>query len=442
MSVVRGAPVMSTTRRDRVRDHVRDPLYRHSYFLFASTGLWAATGFAFWLIAARLSDPIAVGRAAAVAAAIVLLTYLTSFGLPYGLLRYGNDDRGLSSIVNFSFLFTVATSVAAAMVFVAGAGWWAPELRSLLGGFTGVVFFAAANAGAALIVLLDSLSAARRATHYAVFRAAVGGIGRLALLAALVWFGARGIVFAAFVPLIVVGGVFALLPRLVYPGYSRRELEVGPQLRRFVSFSFHTFPASLFGGAPPFVLPLIVLAIAGTTDTAFFYVSWSLVGVLLLVPTAISNVSLSEGTRHGPRGVARRGRLFALTLTLPAAIVLALAAYPILRLYGPEYADQGATTLRILAVSLVPWTFMAATYSMLRGLNRHRALTIATAVFLVSSLSLPIVMGLAYGLTGVAAGWTLGVTISAISAEAAARLDGRTGRLQAPVGRSAEGGIA
>src|SRR4051812_27118300 len=97
--------------RRQLRDHLRDPLYRNSYFLMASAGLNATTGFAFWLLVAHLTSTRNVGIAAGIVSAVAFLSYLTSLGLPVGLLRHlpsGEDD--LSAMVNVTFAISAATS--------------------------------------------------------------------------------------------------------------------------------------------------------------------------------------------------------------------------------------------------------------------------------------------------------------------------------------------
>ena len=67
----RRAELEATLRR------FRQPLYRQSAFLIAGAGVTAATGFVFWLAAARLVDPSELGTAAGLVAAVALVNYLT-----------------------------------------------------------------------------------------------------------------------------------------------------------------------------------------------------------------------------------------------------------------------------------------------------------------------------------------------------------------------------
>jgi O-antigen/teichoic acid export membrane protein len=395
-----------------LRQHGRDPLFRHSYLLLASAGISAASGFVFWIIAARLSSAEAVGRSAALVSAVALLSYLTSLGLPYGMLRFGSADRDLSSAVNVAVLLTVASSVAASLIFVAGVRLWTPALAGLVQPPPRLTVFVVVNVGAALVVMLDNLFAARRAAQIPLVRSALTAVGKLGLLPAVAGLGAIGIYLAALAPAAaIVLLILVCLPWLV-PAYQVRALRYRGSASELVSYSISTYPAALLAGAPPFFIPLIALTIVGSRQTAYFYVAWNLLAILLLIPSIISNMSLSEGSRDLPWRTADRARKFAIALIVPLTVGLMLVGRPMLSLFGHAYAAHGTWPLRIFAVSLIPWTFLNINQAALRADARHRELTLVSMAFAVLTLVGPTVFGLAWGLTGLAAGWTLGVSIA------------------------------
>lgn len=408
--------------RTRARAHLQDPLYLHSYLLIAATGVSATTGFVFWVAAAHLSSTASVGRAAALLSAVSLLSYLTSLGLPYGMLRHGSARAGVPRVLAWSLVLTVATSLGAAWIFAAGARWWTPELRYLVAGAAGIALFALANVASAVAVLLDNLFAARRAAQLALLRSLVAGSGKLVALAALASYSARNLYLATFVPMIAASAMFALIALPLVRREKHDDRVPGEvTVRSFFSYSAATYPSSLLAGAPPFFLPLIVLGLTTARETAFFYVAWSLVSVVLLLPTLISHMALSEGIRERPWEVAARARVFALAIVVPLVIALLLGAQTVLQLYGSAYAEGGATTLRALALSLVPWTFMAVNLGAFRAENRYQDLTVSMGLFAVLTLALPVVIGYRFGLIGVAAGWTIGISLTALFMELLAR---------------------
>src|SRR5204863_9054658 len=83
-----------------------------------------------------------------------------------------------------------------------------------------------------------------------------------------------------------------LLPRLV-PGYDRR-VTVDRDARALFQFSLRSFPGSLLAGAPQFLLPVLVLAVRGPRENAWFYVAWSISFILFLLPAVVSQLVISE----------------------------------------------------------------------------------------------------------------------------------------------------
>ena len=431
--------------REHLATHIREPLYRNSYFLLGSLVASAGGGFIFWVVAARLAPAAAVGRASALISAVTLLSYLTSLGLPYGLLRHGVIDDGLASVMNGALIVSTVTSVLASLVFCLGVGLWAPNLSSLVDTPTAVAFFVVVNVAVGLTVLLDSFLAARRIAQWATIRAGLLSAARFVLLVPLVDHGARGLYLAGTIPFVLVASLSVLiLPRLE-PRYRIRRLREWQPMRRFLTYSLRIFPSTLLGGAPPFALPLIVLAIVGPSETAYFFAGWSAISVALILPSMVANVVLSEGSREDPWSACRRARRLALTIVVPVTLFFMLGAKPLLALFGHNY-QQAAWMLRIFAVSLVPWAVMSLDLAAIRAEARHRALNWMMLALSMSTLFGAVAFGVALGLDGVALGWTLGNLFTTagvrlyarrVSAQARERIragrgDGATGGALAP----------
>jgi O-antigen/teichoic acid export membrane protein len=420
--------------RGRLITHIRDPLYRNSYFLMGSLVASAGGGFIFWVLAARLAPAEAVGRASALISAVTLLSYLTGLGLPYGLLRYGARDDGLASVMNGALLVSSATSVLASIVFCVGVGLWAPDLTSLVDTPMAVAVFALVNVAVGLTVLLDSFLAARRMAQWAMSRAVLLSAARFVLFVPLIDHGARGIYLAGTIPFVLVTTLSVLvLPRLE-PRYRIRRLREWPALRRFFAYSLRTFPSTLLGGAPPFTLPLIVLAILGPRQTAYFFAAWSAVSVALVLPSMVANIALSEGSRENPWAASRRGRRLAMIIVTPVTLLFLLGAKPILSVFGHDY-ERAAWMLRIFALSLIPWAVMCLDLSAMRVEARYQAMNWTMLTLALSTLIGAVVLGVGLGLDGVALGWTLGNLLTTTGVRLYARDIASRSREEPPAGR-------
>jgi O-antigen/teichoic acid export membrane protein len=392
--------------------HWRDPLYRQSYYLLASTGVSAVTGLVFWVVAAHRTTLDVLGVAAGLVAANAFLSYLTSFALPYAMLRFGGPEHQISALVNLGVAFSAATSLVAAILFAVVAPVVAPTLGHQLGRPVDVVLFGLAGVGAGAGVLLDNVLAARRRGAAVLVRNTAAGLARPALVAFAATNDPRAVYLAATMPVLVTAvAVYLLLPNLL-PGVTLFAFQADPTARAAASFAAHTMPGSLLSGAPQFALPLIAVGVLAAHEYAYFYTAWSVAQIVYLVPAVISNITLSQATSESDH--LRRARRFCLLLIAPGSVIGILGAGLLLTLYGEAYVDGASTPLRLMLLAAVPWAILMLTKTQLRLEHRFLAVTALTAVFCAGSLGLPFLVGSAAGVTGMAAGWLVAVVASGV----------------------------
>jgi hypothetical protein len=350
--------------------------------------------------------------AAGLVAANAFLSYLTSFALPYAMLRYGGPDHQISALVSLSVAFSAATSLVAAVLFAAIAPVVAPTLGHLLGRPVDMLLFGLAGIGAGIGVLLDNVLAARRRGGAVLARNTVAGLARPLLVAFVAADDPRPVYLAATMPVLVTAvGLYLLLPNLL-PGVTLFAFQADATTRAAASFAVHTMPGSLLSGAPQFALPLIAVGVLAAHDYAYFYTAWSVAQIVYLVPAVISNITLSQSTSGSDH--LRRARRFSLLLIAPGSVIGILGAGLILAPYGEAYADGASTPLRLMLLAAVPWAVLMLAKTQLRLDHRFVAVTALTAIFCAGSLGLPFLVGSAAGVTGMAAGWLVAVVASGV----------------------------
>ena len=393
--------------------HWAEPLHRQSYYLLASTGVAAATGLLFWILAARRTEPAVLGLAAGMIAAMGFLSYLTSFALPYTMLRYGGSTRPVNGLVNSSVAVSAVTSLLAAAVFAVVAGATGSVLAPLLRDPLDVLLFGFAGVGAGTGLLLDNLLAARQRADLALLRNTAAGLLKLLLLVPVGAGDPRGVYLAVTAPGVITAVIgYALLHRVI-PGYRPWDFTRTPLLREAARFSLRTFVGSLLSGAPQFALPLIAVVVLGPRGNAFFYVAWSIAQAVYLVPTVISNVTLSRGASTPTRTLIRRSLRFSLLLVGPLALAVTALAGPALLFYGTEYAGGAAAPLRLLGLAALPWAMVIIAQAQLRIEHRYRALNLLTGFLCAVSLAAPVALGSWFGVVGMAGGWLLSISVAA-----------------------------
>jgi O-antigen/teichoic acid export membrane protein len=88
----------------------------------------------------------------------------------------------------------------------------------------------------------------------------------------------------------------------------------------------------------------------------------------------------------------------------------------VLRLYGSAYAGAAAVPLRLLVLAALPWSVVIIAQAQLRIEHRFSAVTVLTGCLCAASLGLPIGLAQPFGSIGMAGGFLLSVTASAVLA--------------------------
>ena len=91
---------------------------RSSLYLILSSGLQAAFGFMFWIIAARLFNPTDVGRASSLIAATTVIAYLALLGLNSTFVRYLPTTADKDALITAGLLLVAVYGAAIGLAYV------------------------------------------------------------------------------------------------------------------------------------------------------------------------------------------------------------------------------------------------------------------------------------------------------------------------------------
>ncbi|MDP8909466.1 MAG: hypothetical protein M3N47_10210 [Chloroflexota bacterium] len=138
------------------------------------------------------------------------------------------------------------------------------------------------------------------------------------------------------------------------------------------------------------LLPIMVANIAGTKETAYFYIPCTISAGLLLialhVTTSLTVEAALDETRL--RELTRRSLGLALRLIVPLATVAVVTAPWLLVAFGSEYAEQGEALLRLLAVEAIPNSLVMLALAVSRIQHRGRMVLAIQAAHCVLVLGL------------------------------------------------------
>jgi O-antigen/teichoic acid export membrane protein len=160
------------------------------------------------------------------------------------------------------------------------------------------------------------------------------------------------LVATAVIVLIVTVYLARVLPRRSLADPAPAPFTVGD----VASFVRADYAGTVFLLAAVFGLPLVVLARLGPEAAAVYGVVWQIAYAFYLVVNGMGQSLVAHVAADPDRlEAARRSMIFkAMALLVPAVLVCAVVAYPLLSLFGSHYADEGSLLLALLALSAIP----------------------------------------------------------------------------------------
>ena len=401
------SPSATTPSRGRLRAHLDDRMYRTGYYLILGTGASGLLGVAFWAAAARSYSAHVVGLSATAVSAIALVSGICSLGLSAVLVRYlpvaGPSGRPL--IVR-SYALTIALS------FLVGGGvalttsLWSPTM-GFLGEDLWPLAFALSTAAMTTFTLQDSVLTGLHAAAWIPIENTIYAIAKLILLAALAALLPFAGPFVAWnLPLLpVVLVINYLIFRRLVPKLSA---EGGLDRRKVISMAAGNYGGNLLGLLGNMYLPILVANRTSASEAAYFYVPWMISLSVELVALNMMTSLTVEAALDMPhlRQLSRRALTHSMRLVVPvAALTVLLAPYGLL-LFGSEYADEGTTLLRLLALGAIPNVIAALGAGVARIEHRGWIVTAIQGFQFVFVVALSAALLPGVGIAGVGIAWT------------------------------------
>lgn len=394
-------------------------LYTSALYLWVNATGAAVAGFAFWTVIARLYDADDVGLGSAALSILALLGMFCHLGLGMGLIRFLSEstERG-PRLANAVFTIAAVAALVLSIVFLVGLPWWAPSLDFLReNALYALAIISFVVAATLYTVQYHAFMAIRRA-NYILLQTVFVLLSRLALAVLMAsFFGAFGVV-ASWGIAVALGTAlgFALMMRGL-SGYRPAAVVDPRAIAKLIPFSLANHAADSLLMMPGLLLPLLVVSLLGPAEGAYFYMAWFL-GYLLISASAYLALSLFTEGSYDPESLhslSRSALAGGLAVATVGAAFLFLFGDKLLLAFGKDYAAEGATLLRIVAIAAIPAAAVNVYLGALRVTKRVGELVIiasvvATTTLVLSAALLP-AMGLVGAGVGLGIGQTLGLTI-------------------------------
>jgi O-antigen/teichoic acid export membrane protein len=154
-------------------------------------------------------------------------------------------------------------------------------------------------------------------------------------------------------------------------------------------------------------MPLVVTAIGGATQNAFFALAWAVSLPLYAFAASIGMSLVLHGSRDRASlpALERKAAVQGARVLLPSVFVVVLLAPQVLSLFGDQYTEEGTTLLRLLALGALPYFVLTLALSVARIERRLRPAVVAWGTQAVLALGLAAPLLDALGVTGAGVAW-------------------------------------
>lgn len=393
-------------------NHLRvNSLFRNSVYIMTTTALTAATGYLFWILAARMYPPRDVGLASALIGTMTLAATLTNLGIGPTLIqslprRKSGEEWSLT--LNAVFFTGILASLTTGTIAAIALPIVSPKL-TVAGQESG--FTLALIVGVPLLslaALLDSTFTAERMAGNMLARTATFAFMRIPLLIVPILLGHAGAIVICLAWVLAAGSGVAmgvsLIPRLKRD-YRFVRSGIFTQMRSLLSQVAGHQLISFGALAPIYLLPLIVVTRLSLAENAYFYTSWQVGSLFFMVSPSVAISLLAEGS-HSPADIWRKARssvLIISALLCPPMLIALLGGHLILSMFGPNYSLYGYSLLTVLVVSAIPDAITNVYVAVLRA--QRRLVQAALLNIGMGTITLTLAWALLPRLGIVGAGW-------------------------------------
>ncbi|MFI9592485.1 lipopolysaccharide biosynthesis protein [Nonomuraea sp. NPDC052265] len=388
---------MSSLREKILRD-LSNPLFRQGYALMANTVVTGTLGMGYWLLAAHFYTPEEFGRGQAVITAMRLFASLTALGFVGALARFlPVAGRRTPELILRGYGLAAATGGVAALGFLLTLPLWG-KTYSVLAGFGPGLFFLASVLVWAVFTLQDVVLTGLRKATWVPVNNLVFGLVKMGLLVALASALPDGGIFVSW----MIPTALALIPvnwlifGVVVPRHvkSLGATHEPPGLRQIGRFLAGDFPGTLSILAIVYLVPVVVATKVGEATFGRFSMAHTLASMIELLAMNMAVSLTVEGSFDRSklalncRRALRRGFM----IVTPIIVVAILGAPLILTVFGAEFADEGSTLLRLMALAVLPRVLIEVYLSALRAQSHARTLALVqiglAVLVLVSTVAL------------------------------------------------------
>ncbi len=381
----------------------------------------ALGGALWWFLALRWSPPEQAGYFVAALGLATLIAEIANLGAGYVVIRYFPAAGELASpLVRTSLVIVSGVALAGVLLLsMLGRLITVMQLPPLHGWIAALVFLTAL--GLAWHALTESLLLADGRRRVLFIRSAAVAAGRILLLIGFFFIGQLTLPFLLLsysAPFVLASLAIVLLQhKAVFGNFASFPLLPLAQIRSLAPYALQSYLGNVVGIIAPNLLPTLIILWLNPVATAQYGAMWTIAGLVMLVPTAISLTSLSSAARgkSDSTKIVIHGMWLIAAISVPAIVAILILANWLLPYLGPAYATISPLQLAPLLLGALCASFTVQIYTRARLIDQGLRLVIAG-----QSLQTVLVLGLAYlftplwGLLGISIAWLIGAGITLV----------------------------
>jgi len=390
-------------------------------FLVAKQGATAVVGLVYWAVTTHLFSAADVGLASAASSTAFFLGAIGALGIPLLLLAELNSMPAAIRRVTFS----TGVSIACLAVLILALGTLA--ISPLLGQsleiigadpVTAALFVLGSVATIAALTFDDAAIGLHRGSAQ-LWRGTLTSLLKLAIVIVLVAVGTRtapGLLFAWAVALVV---SLACLPMLRLPPGPAGGGDLGHRaglVRRYGVLSLKHHILNLSINSVFYFVGVIAALLIPPRQLAYFSTAFLLESTAMVIPylLALSLFAEISGDQALLHRHVRRTLPLGMALCLGIVLVAEVAAPLALRIFGPEYAANGTTALRLLVLVGPAYVIKDHYVAIRRAQGRLTQAAKMMAIGTSTEAAGAALGGIYWGATGLCLGWAVASSCEAL----------------------------
>lgn len=412
--------IIRSTGKLRTRAQQSASLLGNAGSLAAGSLSNAALGFAFWALAARSFSPQSVGNASAAVSLMSLASLIGEFGL--GTLLLGEIQRNLSRaprLISAVLVGALAMSFLSGLAAVAMCRSMSIGLGSILNTEASAALFVAACAAAGFALVLDGVLIGLLKSHRQMIRNLTMSVLKLALLAVVALTASRDHAeFAIFLTWAI--GIFLSIGIVAaYTFYCGELAYIEPgfdDLKPLVAMALRHHALNVMTLAPAVALPFVVATTLSAEINAAFFAAWMLLGVVLMIPAALTTVLFTVGVKSPDTLAHQLGSSLGLSVVtgIGATVAFYLFGNFALALFNPAYPGLMGPSVQYLGLAVFAVTIKYHYIAIQRLNGDMLSASVLMSVCAFAELALAFAGAKIDGLTGLTVGWMIAVFIEAL----------------------------